>query len=171
MTSKLLHIILHNYDIYLESTKYKDTYVIDQPIHSIIMVQTDFYYMPDDDDWSYQAILCRARAFSNGYPDFATMTTSMVMEKNRLRGLRCEERHPSYQPTPLQMEMLKRSTIPYLKMFISIHPYLLLDKKFKVKGDKKVLNKGREIPIRNSINCVYYAKTVHLAVVTVQRLK
>lgn len=139
LTYELCHIILHNYDIYLESVKKKYTISIDQPAHSIITAQTDFSYIPYT-DWLYNAVCHQGESFGNRCPVYLTMTTNMVMEKNRLRGLRCEEKHASIQPTPLQAELLKRHASAYLTMFIFIHPYLLLDKKFKVKGDKKVLD-------------------------------
>lgn len=156
--------------MYLESVKKTYTVSIDQPIHSIITVQTDFNY-PNNSDWLYEAVHRQGKAFGNGYASSIIITTNTVMEKNRLRGLRCEKKRVNIQPTPLQAELLKLHASSYLTMFIFIHPYLLLDKKLKVKGDKRVLDRGRGITVRNSISCAYYVKTAHLAVATVQRLK
>lgn len=170
LTYELCHIILHNYDIYVESVKKAGYIDIDQPAHSIITAQTDFSYTPES-DWIYKAICDQGESFGNGHPDYCNMTTNMVMERNRLRGLRCVEKRAVIQPTPLQAELLKLHASSYLTMFIFIHPYLLLDKKFKVKGDKRVLDRGRGITLRNSISCAYCVKTAHSAVATVQRLK
>lgn len=170
LTNELCHIILHNYDIYLESVKKTGMIFIDQPAHLIITAQTDFSYIPQT-NWLFNEIRSQGDSFGNGHPDYCHMTTKTVMERNCLRGLRCEKKRAIIQPTPLQAELLKLHASSYLTMFIFIHPYLLLDKKFKVKGDKKVLDRGRGFTLRNSISCAYCVKTAHSAVATVQRLK
>ena len=130
-------LILHNYDIYLE-TMHGSCYPINRPTKIIMMVQTEINESSTGESWLFNQIERDAHAFCSDLYSTKTMSTVEVFQQNRLRGIQCVEKEVRCDLTPLQKQLLKRCSNNNLKMFILIHPCLLLDKKLKVKGDQKV---------------------------------
>lgn len=170
-TKDVRTVVLHNYDMHLESVKNEHQPCLEAPVEAIfITAQTDFGLAPETNK-IYNMLEHDANLLSKGHFYWERMLTSQVEEKNRSRGVFCQKKEVECPLTPLQAKLLKVCKTLNLQIFIQIHPCLLLDKKIKIKGEKSVRMREDRVTLRNSISCTFYAKNARLAAPTVERLK